>query len=234
VASVIPIRAASAPRRSEESSTAIARASRCVHESSGSLGKSLVDHGSRQSRVDAVSAGAAGAAVLWPRQVIEGCRRVRSHRRSTRAPPRCGFEALGTMAMSSSALRMRRLIHTIPAAPMASPAMRMVRIPPAPGAAMLIPTMPAVSRATRSPICCMLVPAALTISMQSWSVTSRAVARRARATNEPSAWMAVLSLPLMLGHVLRHGDVDVTRPRVNACLIDLHIRRPRPVGSVAA
>lgn len=37
----------------------------------------------------------------------------------------------------------------------------------------------------RSPICSMLVPAALTMPMQSWSVTSNAVARSARATKEP-------------------------------------------------
>ena len=42
-----------------------------------------------------------------------------------------------TIAMSSSALRTSRLIHTITAAPMARPAMKMVRIAPAPGAAML-------------------------------------------------------------------------------------------------
>src|SRR3954452_19098656 len=42
-----------------------------------------------------------------------------------------------TIAMSSNALRMSRLIHTIMAAPMAIPAMKMVMMALAPGAATL-------------------------------------------------------------------------------------------------
>ena len=80
-----------------------------------------------------------------------------------------------TIAISSSALRISRLIHTTTAAPMARPARKIVRIAPAPGAAMLMAPSPAARRAIRSPISSMLVPAALTMPMQSWSVISSAV-----------------------------------------------------------
>ena len=57
-----------------------------------------------------------------------------------------------TMAISSSALRTSRLIHTITAAPMARPATKIVTMAPAPGAATLRPPSPAASSAIRSPI----------------------------------------------------------------------------------
>ena len=90
-----------------------------------------------------------------------------------------------TIAINNRALRTRRLIHTITAAPIAKPARKIVTIAAAPGATMLSPPRPPASSAIRSPICSIVVPAAWTIPMVSWSVTSSAVASNVIATNDP-------------------------------------------------
>ena len=90
-----------------------------------------------------------------------------------------------TIAIRSSALRIRRLNQTISEAMIARLARKIVRIAPAPGEARVMVVIPPARRVILSPIWFMLVPAALTMPMLSWSVTCSAVASRVSATKEP-------------------------------------------------
>ncbi len=95
-----------------------------------------------------------------------------------------------TTVTSSSALRISRENHTIPAAEMARPAKKMVTTAPTPGAAMLMVVSPAASRAIRPPMDSMVLPVACTIPMASWSVISSSSPTSVRSTKEPRTLLA--------------------------------------------